>query len=113
MKPEEQYESPFEEEDSALSWVRSSYSYGSRSNWSTIFILTIVVCVFVLPSSDSDITVVAQQVGNAVLANQSSLFDGILSYGKVFVKYLVITGYLLFAGSFAYGKYCKRKLKKF
>lgn len=51
-----------------MNWVRSSYSAGSRSNWSTIFVLTILVCVFVLPSENStDKTVVAQQTGNTTV----------------------------------------------
>lgn len=69
MRQENNFESPFEEEDSALNWVRSSYSAGSRSNWSTIFVLTILVCVFVLPSDNSaDKTIIAQQLASNVVS---------------------------------------------
>jgi hypothetical protein len=53
-----------------MSWVRSSYSSGSRSNWSTLFILTIVVCIFVLPSSDSaNGAIIAQQTSTSYIDN--------------------------------------------
>lgn len=96
-----------------MNWVRSSYSAGSRSNWSTIFVLTVLVCVFVLPSDNSaDKVIVAQQTGNSVATETPPNLDLIFSYSKVVVKYLITLGYILFAGSFVYSKYFKRKLKK-
>ena len=35
-----------------------------------------------------------------------------LHYGKIAAKYAILFGYLLFTGSFAYTKYCKKKMKK-
>jgi hypothetical protein len=55
------FESPFDEQESAISWVRSTVSAGSHSSWSTLFLLTVAVCVLVLPSPNpTDTAVVAQ-----------------------------------------------------
>jgi hypothetical protein len=55
------FESPFDEQESAMSWVRSTVSAGSHSSWSTLFLLSIAVCVLVLPSPNpTDTAVVAQ-----------------------------------------------------
>lgn len=48
----EEYESPFNDE-SSFNWVRAPVlDNGLGSSWSTLFILSVVVCVFVLPSSE-------------------------------------------------------------
>jgi hypothetical protein len=51
-----------------MGWIRTPYSAGSRSNWSTLFVLTIVVCIFVLPSeTPTDKIVIAQQTGETAI----------------------------------------------
>jgi hypothetical protein len=108
------FESPFDENESVMSFARSTVSAGSRSTWSTLFLLTIVVCVLILPSSDSsDNAVITQQIGNTNITVNDTYFEIISVYAKLLIKYLTIFGYLLFVGSFIYGKYRKRKLKKF
>ncbi len=102
-----------------MGWIRTSYSSGSRSNWSTLFVLTIVVCIFVLPSSDNTTSgaVIAQQTStegiDKIYGNYGNLLESMFSYGKSIIKYVIILGYAVFVGSFIYGKYWKKKLKKF
>jgi hypothetical protein len=69
--------------------------------------------VFVLPATEhTDAAIVAQEVGGAEVVGLSGV-EGIMGVGRVLAKYLVIVGYLGFVAAFAYGRYCRRKQKKF
>jgi hypothetical protein len=97
-----------------MSFARSTVSVGSHSSWSTLFLLSIVVCVLILPNNNSsDTAVIAQQIESTTITTNDTIFETIFSYAKLLVKYITIVGYLLFVGSFACGQYRKRKLKKF
>lgn len=106
------YESPFEE-DSAMQWVRESYSSGTRSNWTTLFIVTMIICVFVLPpdSSGSE-SVLAQQMGTTTITPAAGGVEVALMYGKQAARYLLVGLYALFVGSFVYSRLWRRKSKK-
>lgn len=100
----------FEDEEN---WIRSSNSSPVHSEWSTLFILTIIVGIFVIPADESQ--------GNVSLAQQSSVSDlshsilfGIdwLSFGKSIIKYVVVMGYLYFTVKFLKNRINWKKLKK-
>ena len=65
-----------------MQWVRSSYSSGARSNWGVLFVATIVVCVFVLPSDSTDKPIVMQGTDTTSTGPTSQYSLDFFYYGK-------------------------------
>ena len=105
-----EYQSPFEE-DSAMQWVRESYSSGAKSNWGVLFVATIVLCLFVVPSDPASQSMIAQQTGTSSMI-ATTFGSSLFVHGKQILKYVLVGLYVLMASSFLYGRYGGKKTKK-
>lgn len=100
----------FEEEDK---WIRSASSSPVRSEWSTLFVLTIIVGIFVIPASENAEAVnVANQSGISEVT--TSVFGSVdfLGAARMGLKYAIIVGYFIFALRLLYTRVNWKKLKQ-